>query len=78
MNRRRQRVRRAADANIRPLSTPSANNTYQASRWPDDCAEAMEAITRIVTFTGTRVASFKHFERRLWKEMDAGRNAVVS
>ena len=42
---------------------------------PQEAAEAMEAVTRVVTFTGTRLDSFKHLERREWIELDAERNA---
>ena len=35
----------------------------------------MEAITRVVTFTGTRLHGYKHFERREWIEMEEERNA---
>ena len=42
---------------------------------PEECAEAMEAVTRVVTFTGTRQEGQNHLERRRWVELDPLRNA---
>ena len=42
---------------------------------PVECAQAMEAVTRVVTFTGTRVHGYKHLGARTWVEMDAERNS---
>ena len=42
---------------------------------PDEAGQAMEAVARVVTFTGTRLRGYKHLHARQWAEMDAGRNA---
>ena len=43
---------------------------------PEECTAAMEAVSRVVTFTGTRLgASTARSEQRQWSEMDTDRNA---